>query len=680
MKKIFLIVVTISILLSSFCQYSMAVSTGHISEGKISIEYRNVTVFAPAVAQTETGYVGVISTITVTIQNNGSGHVFVDTLPLTQIDMQGSARLAVKVASALVKNDNRTNIDPSKYDFYFVVRTSSPVIGGPSAGGMMTVAVVALLEKWELNNKTVMTGMINPDGSIGPIGGIPYKIDAAHSVGATRFLIPKGQMTYTEMVTETVSNNGWTQITTHPVTRNVSEYAKENYGMEVRELTDINDALLYFTGWNFPVVESSNRITTEDYVSSMRPLATSLLNESRAAYQNASKSFNTTEIPNRWPNYYKNQVTDYLNDAGDRLFESNDWYEREVYYTSTSKSFQSLINSYFVSYACNYFSSDDKEAYVRTLLEEADKLYADSSNLAKNAEISGMISLQCVGAAQNRVFEAYSYLADAKLSYNNSDYLTALYEIAYANQRCNSVGWWLGISEHYNITHEINASAISNLASEYIGDAQEAIAYANVLLEEMGKPSNYMSDAELALSDAQDYNEKGYSSAALFGALESLARANLAIELIDGVTQDKVDRARESASASITESRNLGIEPVLAVSYYEYGQSLENESSLETAIFYYKDSNLIAGALRFADTSGGGKQTSRYLGIPEITISPMSVWMPQIAGFTIFFAIAAGVGGLGLGLIIGSILSKREKEEYGQWAPRSIEDYYKKNK
>ncbi len=156
-KKIFLISITFLVILSSFFQYSNATSTGQIYEGEISLSYRNVTVYAPAVASTDEGYVGVISTITVTIQNIGSGRVFVDTLPLTQIDMQGSARLAVKVASALVKNDDKCEINPSEYDFFFVVRTSAPIIGGPSAGAIMTVAVTSLLQNWTIDDKTVMT-------------------------------------------------------------------------------------------------------------------------------------------------------------------------------------------------------------------------------------------------------------------------------------------------------------------------------------------------------------------------------------------------------------------------------------------------------------------------------------------------------------------------------------------
>ena len=96
LKKINLFIIIISLICSLLVQSSMAATPGDINHGNVKIEYHNVTVFAPAVAQTENGYVGVTSTVTVTIQSNGSGRVFVDTLPLTQIDMQGSARLAVK--------------------------------------------------------------------------------------------------------------------------------------------------------------------------------------------------------------------------------------------------------------------------------------------------------------------------------------------------------------------------------------------------------------------------------------------------------------------------------------------------------------------------------------------------------------------------------------------------------
>lgn len=702
-SKFLMSVLGLLIICSSFSQFSLAISLGEINEATVSIEYRNVTVYAPAVAHTDGGYIGVTSTITVTIQNNGSGRVFVDTLPLTQIDMQGSARLAVKVASALVKNDDRCEINPSEYDFFFVIRTSAPIIGGPSAGAIMTTAVTSLLQNWTMDNKTMMTGMINPDGSIGPVGGILQKVDAAYSVGATRFLIPKGQGEYTETITETVSENGWTQITTRQVLRNVSDYALENYGIEVIETEDINDALLYFTGWNFPLIESNASITTEDYIDSMKPLATSLLNDSRESYENASESFDNTEIPNRYPYYYKNQVTDFLNTAEEALIESEDWFDQELYYTSTSKSFQSLINSHFVIYSCEYFNAEDKEDYISSLLNEAKELNINKSNLVKNVEINGMISLQCVGAAQKRASDAELHLSDAHSSYQNGDFLTTLYDIAYANQRSNSAEWWIGISSYFNDSGEIDEGELENLSEGYIEDAQQAVVYSDVILEEMGKSSNYLTDAENILETARDDKEKGYPAAALFEALEALAKANLALELADGITEDKIDRYQESASSSISKSRIRGIEPILAVSYYEYAQSLVNESSTDAAMFYYKYSGLIPGALSFTGTYGG--QSSRYTGIPEINISPWNQVIFKYKEYLILFAVIGGLGGLCAGVAIGLLPSaykgrkeksnknlvprninnhydKKINDEYfseGQ-IPRSIKDYYKKTK
>jgi len=667
------------VICSSFSQFSLAISLGEINEANVSIEYRNVTVYAPAVAHTDDGYIGVTSTITVTIQNNGSGRVFVDTLPLTQIDMQGSARLSVKVASALVKDDDRCGINPSEYDFFFVIRTSAPIIGGPSAGAIMTTAVTSLLQNWTMDNKTMMTGMINPDGSIGPVGGILQKVDAAYSVGATRFLIPKGQDEYTETITETVSENEWTRITTRQVLRNVSDYALENYGIEVIEAEDIDDAILYFTGWNFPLTESNASITTEDYLDSMKPLATSLLNDSRESYENASESFDSAEISNRYPYYYKNQVTDFLNGAEESLIESEDWFDQEVYYTSTSKSFQSLINSNFVIYACQYFNAEDKENYFNFLLSEAEEFNTNKSNLAKNAEVNGTISIQCIGAAQKRASDAESRLSGAKYSYQNGDYLTALYDISYAMQRSNSIEWWIDISSYFNDTGEIDDEELEHLAEEYIEDAQQAAVYSEVILEEMGKTSSYLADAENILETARDDKEKGYPAAALFEALEALAKANLALELVDGVTEDKIDRYQESASSSISESRIRGIEPVLAVSYYEYAQSLVNESSTDAAMFYFKYSGLIPGVLSFTGTFGG--QSSRYIGIPEINISPWNLGIFRYKEYIILFTVIGGLGGLCTGIAIGLLPSAcrgRKEKSNKTLVPRNIPDHYDK--
>ena len=675
---------------------AFAVSPGKIEQSNITLEYRNVTVYAPAVAQTQNGYAGAISTITVTIQNNGSGRVFVDTLPLAQLDMQGSARLAVKVASGIIQNDNNCEIDPDKWDYFFVIRTSASIIGGPSAGAIMTAAVICLLEGWSIDNKTVMTGMINPDGSIGPIGGIIHKIDAAYSVGATRFLLPKGQMMYEDVITETISEQGITQIITKSTKKNLSDYAYENYNMEVVEVEDINDGILYLTGYSFSIIESENSISTEDYINSMKPLAIRLLDDANSSYNYAIESFDSAEIPNRYPYYYKNQITDFLNDAKDTLDESEEWYQKNVYYTSTSKSFQSLINSQFVIYSCDYFGAEDKDAYMSSLLEESVNYYENKSSLAKNTEINGTISLQCVGAAQKRASDALNYLNEAETAYavNNDDF-TALYKIAYAMQRSESIEWWLGLISSYNDTGSIDIDELGNLAEDYIQDAQQAIVYSNVILEEMGKSSSYLTDAEGMLEDAREDKNNGFPAAALFEALESLAKANLALELVDGISEDKIARANESACNSISESRLRGIEPILAVSYYEYAESLLEES-VQNAMFYYKYSSLIPGVLSFTGTFGS--QTSRYIGTPEIKRSYFGYSLTNTKNIMVLFLIIGTLSGLILGIVIGSISFRKKNEKHSTKVensqienknqqefeyfphddlPRSIKDYYK---
>lgn len=80
------------------------------------------------------------------------------------------------------------------YDFPFDVRINlSDDIGGPSAGLMFSLAVYDVLTPGSLTGgeRIAGTGEIEPDGSVGAIGGIQQKIAAADRDGAELFLVPK---------------------------------------------------------------------------------------------------------------------------------------------------------------------------------------------------------------------------------------------------------------------------------------------------------------------------------------------------------------------------------------------------------------------------------------------------------------------------------------------------------
>lgn len=65
-------------------------------------------------------------------------------------------------------------------------------IGGPSAGLMFTLALIDKLTPGDLSGGKFVagTGTIDPDGKVGPIGGIQYKMIAARDKGAETFLVP----------------------------------------------------------------------------------------------------------------------------------------------------------------------------------------------------------------------------------------------------------------------------------------------------------------------------------------------------------------------------------------------------------------------------------------------------------------------------------------------------------
>ena len=66
-------------------------------------------------------------------------------------------------------------------------------VGGPSAGLMFAVGIVAKLSPEDLTagHHIAGTGTIDPDGTVGPIGGIRQKLAGARNAGATLFLMPK---------------------------------------------------------------------------------------------------------------------------------------------------------------------------------------------------------------------------------------------------------------------------------------------------------------------------------------------------------------------------------------------------------------------------------------------------------------------------------------------------------
>ena len=68
--------------------------------------------------------------------------------------------------------------------------TSQEAIDGPSAGAMITFGIMSALDGNVMTNDFAFTGTILPNGSVGYVGGVVQKIEAAKAAGKKRVFVP----------------------------------------------------------------------------------------------------------------------------------------------------------------------------------------------------------------------------------------------------------------------------------------------------------------------------------------------------------------------------------------------------------------------------------------------------------------------------------------------------------
>jgi PDZ domain-containing protein len=78
------------------------------------------------------------------------------------------------------------------YRFPITIQIDTGKVGGPSAGLAFTLAILDRLTPGRLLGKqrVAVTGTIELDGSIGPVGGVDHKTEAAIREGASLFIVP----------------------------------------------------------------------------------------------------------------------------------------------------------------------------------------------------------------------------------------------------------------------------------------------------------------------------------------------------------------------------------------------------------------------------------------------------------------------------------------------------------
>jgi len=202
-----------------------------------------------AVQQVEQGplavsYTGVVMSVMVELRS-GEGRLLINTQPRVGIDLQTSGRTAVLVAQ------NVTGVSMTTTDVVLTVMAEEnvEVVDGPSAGAAITVAIIAAIRNQTLRGDVFISGTVNPDQTVGPVGGLHYKALAAAEKGASIFLVPKGQSVVTMYKpVERQLIPGVTIVVYETVRISLEAFLKERgYRVTITEVSTIHEVYLIFT-------------------------------------------------------------------------------------------------------------------------------------------------------------------------------------------------------------------------------------------------------------------------------------------------------------------------------------------------------------------------------------------------------------------------------------------------
>jgi Lon-like protease len=122
-------------------------------------------------------------TVSVTVDRIDVGEVDVD------VELMESPDEAGKGIIGFVPFDTRSVRLP------FEIAFDTGEIGGPSAGLAFTLTLLDELTEGDLLGglDVAVTGTMQLDGTVGPIGGLPQKVSAVRQAGMKHFIVPAGQ-------------------------------------------------------------------------------------------------------------------------------------------------------------------------------------------------------------------------------------------------------------------------------------------------------------------------------------------------------------------------------------------------------------------------------------------------------------------------------------------------------
>ena len=468
----------------------------------------------------------------------GTGRVFIETIPLAQIDTQMSTRFAKETACKF------SSKDCNKYDFFYTIKSEASIIGGPSAGAAVSTLTVALLEGLTVDKSLAITGTINSGELIGPIGSVKQKIDAAKKSGLKTVIIPSVQH----------------KVTEKNKTIDLVEYGKSN-NVLVLPASTLSEAVEKATGIKFE--EKTNQIIEDiNYKKTMKTVATQLCSRS----QNLANQVDTFKLKD-----FKVIDSDFIKQrkkAEDLIERSKNATIDGKDYSSASYCFGANIITNTLLFKLQNLSPTQTKIVEKQLDIKINRIDTQLQSTSKKS----ITDLQTYMIVKERLLEAKKALE------GNNTYS----DLAYVSERIASAESWSIFFDQTGTKYNLDKKELKASCELKLKEVDERVMYLNYFF------NNVLIEITKNLQDAHTYYKNEEYELCLFKASKTEAEANVVVGLL-GVEQSNIDAFLKmkivASKKEIAKQIDNEIFPILAYSYYEYADRLQNESIFSSILY-----------------------------------------------------------------------------------------------
>lgn len=326
----------------------------------------------------------------------GSGEVaFITSNSLVGKDTQTTGNIALNIA------EEKTNIKRGPYSYIFDIKADAAEVDGPSAGAAMTLLAYSLLSEKPLNPQVGITGTIRTDGSIGAVGGVGFKAQAAAEKGIKLLMIPKGE------ANADVIEDGEKK----PV--NLLSYGPNKLGIKVVEVVTIEEVIKFaYTNINEIKVDTNNvqyyfipeAISNKRILEPMREISANYVKQAKNEVSQAKRELGTSTLDTKLiEDFY-----DVLNGSIERNIQSAQTYlDKNYLYSSANEAFNARVYAGAIKEISKTPTLLSLDSSI--LKSKINSLNLEISNLKKELGFTPMDKYEWLIGAQQRI----AYAEDA---------------------------------------------------------------------------------------------------------------------------------------------------------------------------------------------------------------------------------------------------------------------------